>query len=80
MYTTKKIGKQRRIINLIILIGCDVNMSPKVNFPISNIFHLHIAIIAIALVSEIDMVSYFKFDRRLGAIRNYCRFRIIINT
>ena len=82
MYTTKKIEKQRGFINTIIHIGFDFNMSTKVNFPISYTSHLHIAIFAIALVSEIDMVSYFKIDRRLGArcIRNYCRFRIIINT
>lgn len=82
MYTTKKIEKQRGIINIIILTCCDFNTSTKVNFPISYTSHLHIAIFAIALVSEIDMVSYFKIDRRLGArcIRNYCRFRIIINT
>lgn len=80
MYTTKKIEKQRGIINIIILTGCDSNPSIKINFPISYTFHLHIAIFAIALVSEIDMVSYFKFDIRLSAIRYYCRFRIIINT
>ena len=80
MYTTKKIEKQRGIINLIIHTFCDLNFSFKFNVFIIYTFHTHIAIFAIALVSEIDMVSYFKIDRRLGAIRNYCRFRIIINT
>lgn len=78
MYTTKKIEKQRGFINLIIHTGCDFNMSTKVNFLTINFFHLHIAIFAIALVSEIDMISYFKFDTRLSAIRYNCRFRIII--
>ena len=67
MYTTKKIEKQRGLINIIILTSCDFNMSTKVNFLTINFFFFFFAISAIALLIEIDMVSYFKIDSRLSA-------------